>query len=398
MLIPAAIKVSFVRVVWCTAICAASSQTFSQPVATSDRELYKPGFGAEFHFGFVAPHRDIMKHLVRGHAYGFSLYKEIQTRGSVPAWHMHYARPSTGIELAFYDLGNPVQLGYGIVPLYYVRLLLNVPRDFNTSGAVRSDTKLPQPRLRHELRLGIGPGFLTKVYDMETNPKNFASASAVNAGLMLHYSVGVKLTNHLRLHAGLRAAHWSNGSFKMPNLGINLVTLNTGFTWHPRGVPDVQRRYRAQEARYWLNTSTLSVGIKEIFPPGGNKYLTYTLNHHLERDISNKVRLGVCADLFYITANRVLMARAGMSEVSTTDMVQAGLAATWGLKFGLFDVNFMMGAYVRDRYKGNGDIYSRYGIRRQFGKANGRKWVTSLMLKTHAAKADHFEIGIGYRW
>lgn len=380
--------------VWALACALSFSAAWAQPVAVSDLELFKTGLGAELHFGFVAPHRDIMKHLVRGHAYGISFYKEIQTRGSIPSWHLHYGRPSTGVEIAFYDFGNPDQLGYGIVPLYYVRLPLNVPRDINTSGAMVNDLKPSLPFFSHELRLGIGPGFLTKTYDLDKNPKNFASASAVNAGLMMHYSAGVRISRHLRFHMGLRLAHWSNGAFKMPNLGINLFTLNTGLAWHPRGLPDVQRKYRSTEARRWLNTSTLGMGLKEIFPPGGNKYLTYTLTHQTERDISNKVRLGICADLFYITANRVLMARDGFAEVKTSDILQAGLAGTWGLKFGLFDVNFMLGAYVRDKYKGNGDIYSRYGIRRQFG----RHLVTSLMLKTHAAKADHFEMGIGYRW
>jgi hypothetical protein len=122
--------------------------------------------------------------------------------------------------------------------------------------------------------------------------------------------------------------------------------------------------------------------------------LTYSLGHHLERDISNKVRLGLSTDLFFNTANRVLMARSGAESVNTGDLIQLGMAPSVSLVFDEFDILLVIGPYLRDRYKGNGDIYSRYGIRRTFGE----HYTAVLMLKTHAAKADHLELGIGYRW
>jgi hypothetical protein len=51
-----------------------------------------------------------------------------------------------------------------------------------------------------------------------------------------------------------------------------------------------------------------------------------------------------------------------------------------------------MGAYVKDRYQPDGPLYHRIGMRYQF--SNGI--TANLVLKSHWAKADYVEWGIGY--
>ena len=51
-----------------------------------------------------------------------------------------------------------------------------------------------------------------------------------------------------------------------------------------------------------------------------------------------------------------------------------------------------MGCYVRDRYRPNGPLYHRIGFRYQI--SNG--FYGNITLKTHWAKADYMEAGIGY--
>ena len=51
-----------------------------------------------------------------------------------------------------------------------------------------------------------------------------------------------------------------------------------------------------------------------------------------------------------------------------------------------------MGAYVRDKYKPNDKLYHRVGMRYVFD--NGIN--LNLALKSHWARADYVEYGIGY--
>jgi signal transduction histidine kinase len=51
-----------------------------------------------------------------------------------------------------------------------------------------------------------------------------------------------------------------------------------------------------------------------------------------------------------------------------------------------------MGVYIKDRYDADNEIYHRVGMRYQFN--NGL--LVNLTLKTHWAKADYVEYGVGY--
>jgi hypothetical protein len=53
---------------------------------------------------------------------------------------------------------------------------------------------------------------------------------------------------------------------------------------------------------------------------------------------------------------------------------------------------FQAGVYPYTRYKDDGIIYSRLGLRYLFGK----HILANITLKTHFAKADNIEFGLGY--
>jgi len=51
-----------------------------------------------------------------------------------------------------------------------------------------------------------------------------------------------------------------------------------------------------------------------------------------------------------------------------------------------------MGVYMRDRYRPNGLFYNRIGFRYQLTSG----LYGNITLKSHRAKADYMEIGLGY--
>jgi hypothetical protein len=71
---------------------------------------------------------------------------------------------------------------------------------------------------------------------------------------------------------------------------------------------------------------------------------------------------------------------------------QMGVYAAYVLPLDHMQIVLGMGAYVKDRYQPDGPLYHRIGMRYQFD--NGV--TANLVLKSHWAKADYIEYGIGY--
>ena len=79
-------------------------------------------------------------------------------------------------------------------------------------------------------------------------------------------------------------------------------------------------------------------------------------------------------------------------DKSQSSILQLGIYSGYILPLNHFHFFFGMGAYVRDRYRPNGLLYHRIGFRYQL--ANG--FYGNMTLKSHWAKADYMEAGIGY--
>ena len=71
---------------------------------------------------------------------------------------------------------------------------------------------------------------------------------------------------------------------------------------------------------------------------------------------------------------------------------QLGIFTGYILPLNKFHLLIGMGAYVRDKYKPNDPLYHRVGMRYVFD--NGLN--LNLVLKSHWARADYVEYGIGY--
>src|SRR5690606_37039805 len=100
--------------------------------------------------------------------------------------------------------------------------------------------------------------------------------------------------------------HFSNGAFKMPNKGINVVTADIGLSYDfnkPKLVyqkapelPAVDRRMRYDVV--------LASGIKEIDPVGDRKYSFLTLSLLASKQTSQTNQFALGVDFFYSLATK----------------------------------------------------------------------------------------------
>ncbi len=323
--------------------------------------------------GFLLAHRGVMGHLPREHALGGEISYFISTNGSKD-YHRAYKFPKVGLTLFGSTVGNNEILGqvYGVYT--FIDFPFKKTEKFELSG-----------------RLGAGASWNTKIFDQELNPKNVAMSTHINAlicfGLRSRFYLGIYRKNHIL--AGIDLTHCSNGSTKVPNLGINLPYLSVGIGHTFRQVNKISKEIYATPEEKWKLSAIGILSAKEVFPTGGKKYPIYALSLIGKKIFTPKTGMELGLDFIYKTS-----INAYKPQIHKTKEGIAQLGLYCGYVLPLDKLNFVlgMGMYVRDEYFPDSRMYHRLGMRYQVNE----KLLLNFTLKTHWAKADYVEYGIGY--
>lgn len=336
------------------------------------------------HGGFVMPHHKSMAHLIQGHSTGCHVYAKRLVDGT-KYWHEAYNMPEQGIDFTFTNTGNPAQLGQQ----YSLSYLLNLP--LNGKRYVEDYLRITPRGYVHWLGLGLGMGYSTKRWDLETNHQAAVLGSQVNVAISLQYSTRLFSFRTGELRAGLRMSHLSNGSFQLPNLGTN----NAGvFLSYVAGKNRASYMKVIPMPKFEKNIFSVGVvsGLKEIAPPTGRKYAAVVLSALFERRVSYKSAFGVGLDGLYDSSLRPLIQQRTDELVAPIHVMQLGAVFSYSLFFDRFALKIQQGYYLADAWRINGSLYHRVGLRYNLG----HHMYAQLTLKTHFAKADYGELGIGY--
>jgi hypothetical protein len=360
---------------------------FSLMVLTSLVVFSQHQYGLEYRtkIGFLAAHRGTMGHLAQEHSFAGELSFFVEPKGN-KFWHSSYRYPKLGGTLFFGSVGNPDILGnyggiYGFMEFPFV-----AKKFYRFYG-----------------KLSSGLGFTNKVYDPITNPKNVAMSSYVNALVCLGIKNEFRFkTSYISL--GLDLTHFSNGANKVPNLGINLPYLSLGFghvlrtknIGNEQALTASNKKFEIMEMspvitprKKWLYGVTGIVSMKEIFPTDGPKYGVFAVNFHTR--MLSRPKVGVELGLDVISKQAILGYKPEIPK-SQWDILQMGLYAAYLLPLDQFHFVLGMGAYIKDKYKPEDPMYHRIGMRYYF--QNGIN--AQIQLKTHWARADYVEWGLGY--
>lgn len=331
---------------------------------------------ANYHYGFIIAHRDLIVPFQKDHVNGFEFSISKPTNGK-KVWQQVYNYPSIGLKYLYFDLGNEEQLGYGqaVVPYFDFRL-------FNTENS--------------EFRLiyGWGMGYIEKPFNLETNYKNLAIGSHLNAAIHLAADLKVKLFRQTILTGGLNLTHFSNGTIVTPNLGINVATVKAGITYYIGKGKPFKRDSLPPFVKQYRNTIYLAGGVKQIYPVEGPEFNVFALSAARLKQFTRKSALGLALDLHY---DNSLVHRTESDSVDAgafKNGVRAGLSVSYELIFSDFSLTLQMGGYFYNQLKSDGNIYQRLGLRYQFYK----NYFACFHLKSHWAKADFFEWGLGIRF
>lgn len=325
--------------------------------------------------GFLAAHHGTMGHLPKDRIFcgEISLSKRLYATNS---WNDAYRNPIVGVTLYGSNLGNKDYLGYG----------------FGGYGFM----EIPVWRNRKNYlsyKMSCGLGYVTKVFDQDLNPKDDGISTHVNALICLGMTGKWRFSKQYSLLYGIDLTHFSNGCTKVPNLGLNIPTLSIGLARHwddkLKAKPAQMVIEKTPFFRNWSWTTVAILSSKQSFPTGGKSYPVYAINSFVSKQFKPKV--GMEAGFDFISKQALFIYRDYIPKTQLS-IFQIGGYSAFVLPLDRLKFVVGMGVYIKDRYDADNEIYHRVGMRYQF--RNGL--LVNLTLKTHWAKADYVEYGIGY--
>lgn len=331
------------------------------------------GLEGRFKAGFLAAHRGVMGHLPEEHAFAGELTYYVRTKGE-KQWHKSAGYPTTGVTVFGGTVGNLEILGtyygsYGFIEFPFVKAGF-----YELYG-----------------KLGAGLGYGTKVFDAIENPKNVAMSSHLDAMICLALKSRFSFGRDA-ITLGLDMTHFSNGASKVPNLGLNLPYLSLGYA---RDIKSKQTdsipKPNVVSFRKWHVNVTGIMSFKEIFPTGGRKYPVYAVNSSFRR--FSRPKVGVEFGVDVISKQAVLDYKPEIQK-SQWDILQIGVYAAYLLPLDQFHFALGMGWYIKDKYQPEDAMYHRVSMR--YHLKNGVNF--NLGLKSHWARADYVEWGVGYNF
>ncbi len=341
---------------------------YSYSQQTGNREVWIDG---KMKVGFLAAHRPILGHLAVEHAFAGELSYVIQGKGE-NFWHSGYKLPRYGLTGYFGSAGNRKLLGYYVGAYTFINFPLIRKKHYSFS-----------------LKTGAGLAYGTRIYDQEDNILSIALSSHMNSMIVLGFENRFKFQNH-SVSLVLEMTHFSNGAIKVPNLGLNLPFLSVGYG------------YRIQQSNYCdtcdiagLAYKSIEYGVvaygsaQELVPTGGKKYRVFGLNIVGRKYFSGNSGMEVSLD--FISKQSTLNYYPEIQKTQS-ELIQVVLFAGYLLPMNDFQIIVGMGGYLRDKFKPDDLFYHRVGMRYIF--KNGIN--LNLVLKSHWARADYVEYGIGY--
>ena len=331
--------------------------------------------GARGHYGYLWPHRPNAWILVQGHAPAFEVFAERTVHGDRP-WHQRYRMPRYGLLVLGTNMANPSRIGTCIGVIPYLRLdLVNGKR--SSFG----------------LRFGWGLGYVAKPYDRIENPHQIAIGSGLNIAVQIMPEWRMDL-GRTAMHFGLAVDHWSNGSFAIPNLGLNFLSVAAGVSYalHPPPVhmPLVDSTAYERPYRELLVLGAFSLSETGRALNGRSPVVSLVADASWRKGHKGVLSAGI--DVF--NKGDLATVNASLADASRLSLTQVGVHGGGALLMGRAELLLQIGAYVVTPVPDDAVSYQRIGGRYRIGD----HLVAGIALKTHFAAADHWEFGIGYRW
>lgn len=360
-------------------VCGFSQGQNTLPMKSTKRFYVQP----KFQLGLPIVYSDSLTSSIKKTYYSQELKIGFQTQGNHGTqYSLNF--PTYGFGIYHAQLSDPDTLGNPFAAYAF----------FNSPFVNKE-------RIKFAWEIGFGLAWHFQTFDFQTNPRNDAISTELNIIFNLNLSTSIKLSERFDAVVDADFTHFSNGSVKMPNKGLNLYSFGLGLNYHfanktanfKRFDPKTISKPKAFNKRKQLDVFIAS-GVKttrrdlHIQP----KYLTSSLcaDYGIAYNYIGVFSLGM--DLFYdATLHENVTNYRAKSEFS---FMMLGAHISHELMVSNFSLVTQLGTYLQKTMDVKGNFYLRVGLRYTIA----RHYFLNLSLKTqNGFKADYIEFGMGYR-
>lgn len=350
---------------------------FSQ---VNDGKVSKHTLDLNQFYGSVLLHNPDISHLISNHPAGLILGYNKKTYGQ-NEWEQDFNYPDVGYSFVYQDMNNAT-LGhnfglYAHYNFYFFKRFM-------------------------QFRVGQGIAYNTNPYDKYNNYRNNAYGSHFMSStyLMLNYHKE-NVFKGLGFKAGISVIHYSNANFKAPNTSTNTFALNAGLVYDLDGgeVMEYLKTGPKEKISEPLKYNfVLRTGLNESDVIDSGRFPFYIVSAYVDKRVSRKSAIQLGADMFFSNFLKELI------EFQSISFPENGVSADDDYKrIGVFvgheffinkmSILTQLGYYVYYPFDFEGQVYNRVGLKRYFGN----KLFGAITLKSHGAKAEAVEFGIGVR-
>ncbi len=312
----------------------------------------------------------------------------------ISGFELNYSKPSTGKKswqkennfpekgggFTYYNLNNPKELGN----IYATYIFCDIP--FSKK----------EKTFQLYMRLSTGITYIPKHFDPISNPNDFMLSTPINAYVNVKCFYRWNFKKHFCWDFGLSYAHTSNGNSNLPNLGANMVTINTGLVYKFIN-PQKSTITKIDSGTYVKSKYDFVLWAGEGIVQNkiaGKRYLAQSYSPTFYYNLRTTQKIGMGIDIFYNAANIDSMKQEGIILTNNMQNIQTGIKVAYAYNLGRLSLPAEIGYYVISKYKNESPFYQRIGIRYTF-KNN---IIALITLKTYYFGAYNLEFGVGYRF
>ena len=360
---------------FCISLCL--SLVYCQDEPASDPLVI---IGARFHKSFVIQHTPKLKdEVTQSNPWCIEADLNWHLRKK-NIWYYCYCYPRTGISLRYTNFDLPEVLGSAVSVYPFIEPYIR-----------------PEKDLSFAIRFGIGPAFLNKVYDEETNPDNLFFSSHISFIALLNFSCNYRLTERMNLRFAANFNHISNAGYSEPNLGINFPSLNAGLDYC-LSVPEFIDREKDPDIVLVDKKNRFDlVGAISAKPSRIGKfekrYPVYGLSVNYSRAVGRILAMAGGAEWVNDLSLEQRFVEDSITDAQGEYLDHNRVGALAGIEwlFGKFIFYQQFGYYIYAPYKEKGSLYQRYGLNFKITD----HLFAGINIKAHAQDADFMDVRMG---
>lgn len=321
--------------------------------------------------------------IFRSHFPAFEISLQKATYGK-QRWEAEYDYPLIGVSCWYSGLGGFPEIGSAIA----VYPTINFPLFGDNKQSL-------------SFKLGVGLGYLTNRFDRIENYRNFAIGSHLNIAASLFFEYRRQLSKMLTFTTGLGLTHFSNGTMKTPNYGLNIFTASVGISTYlsnPNRTLDrkiLPKLYPFEfDGRKYLSIEIAAVmAYKDMSRQYGKSFLVFAAFTNIMARVSYKSKFGIGFDLTHDGSDKLIYERNHATVPDDFRIIKIGVSIAYELIMDRLSFLFNAGTYLSGIERSESDLFQRLTLKYFITK----KLFVNMALSTHQGRAEYVGFGLGYQ-